>query len=343
MSAAARAWAASSCVIRVISDLFSVTSQVSQAADPHPTIVRRTSTTHGLRCWTATPRPDSDPSAPTLGGMFDELQLRLPDGRSLTVTDAGGPMDAPVLVWHNGSPHTGRPLAPVVEAAQAAGFRLVTYARPSYGGSSPQPGRDVASAATDVAAIADAMGLARFSLAGYSGGGPHALACAALLGDRVTAVATFASPAPFTTAFDWFAGMAAPSVLRSAREGRPARARFAETDTFDESQFIASDWAALSGAWGMLGQDAGAADAFGPDGLIDDDVAFASPWGVDPAAIAVPTLIVQGDGDRVIPATHGRSLAAAIPGATLDLRPDAGHVAVLAALPAALAWLTAQR
>lgn len=265
--------------------------------------------------------------------MTTEHLLRTPDGRTLFVEDAGGPADAPPLVWHNGSPHTGRLLAPVVAHAAATGFRVVTYARPSYGASTPLPGRDVASAARDVDAIAEALGMDRFVVAGASGGGPHALACAALLPGRVLAAATFASPAPYPGSDTWFDGMAAPGALRSALDGRGARARFAETDTFDPAQFTARDWAALEGEWGPLGQDAGAADAAGADGLIDDDVAFVTGWGVDPAAIGVPVVIAQGEADRVIPATHGRALAATIPGAELWLRQDAGHVSILETLP----------
>ncbi|MFN8623642.1 MAG: alpha/beta hydrolase [Chloroflexota bacterium] len=275
--------------------------------------------------------------------MTTELEVRTSDGRTLIAHDTAAPTgpSAHALVWHHGSPHTGRPIAPLLAAAADSGIRLVTYARPAYGGSTPQPGRRVADAAADVAAIVEALGIHRFAVMGASGGGPHALACAALLPDRVTAAVTFASPAPYDGNDAWFAGMAAPGALRAALEGRAARARFAETDTFDPGVFTAADWAALQGAWGALGQDAGAADAFGPDGLIDDDVAFATPWGADLAAIGVPALVVQGVDDRMIPASHGLALAAAIPGAESWLRPGDGHVSVLAALPDALRWLTA--
>lgn len=268
--------------------------------------------------------------------MMTEHLLQTLDDRALFVEEADGPRGAPVLIWHNGSPHTGRLLAPVVAHASAVGFRVVTYARPSYGASTPRPGRSVASAADDVAVIADVLGLERFAVAGASGGGPHALACAALLPELVTVAATFASPAPITTTFDWFDGMAAPGALRSALEGRAARARYAETDTFDPSQFVAADWAALEGEWGSLGQDAGAADAAGPDGLIDDDVAFVNGWGFDVATIRVPVLVAQGTQDRVIPGSHGRSLAGSIPGATPWLREGSGHVSILESLPDAL-------
>ena len=274
--------------------------------------------------------------------MTDRLLLTLPDGRALDVADTGAASgDDGVLVFHNGSPHTGALLPPVVTAAAARGLRVVTYARPSYGRSTPQPGRRVADAAIDVAAIVDALGIGSFLTAGASGGGPHALACAALLPDRVGGVATFASPAPDAPDLDWLAGMHAPDALRAARQGREARARFAETDGFDPASFTASDWDVLGGEWGAVGQDAGAAGETGPDGLIDDDAAFAQPWGVDPAAIRVPVLIAQGADDRVIPATHGAWLAARMPGAELWRRDGEGHVSVLRAFPAALDWLLA--
>jgi pimeloyl-ACP methyl ester carboxylesterase len=262
-----------------------------------------------------------------------------PDGRTLVAFD-GGLID-PVLtvVWHTGSPATGALLPPVREAAEARRIRLVSYARPSYGGSTPSPGRDVAAAAADVAAVAEALGLERFATVGYSGGGPHALACAALLPERVTAVATLAGVAPYRPEeFDWFGGMRAPGGLRSALEGgRAARAAYAETSAFDPEQFVDTDWAALDGDWGAVGADAQTAEQqHGPDGLIDDDCAFVRPWGFEPEDVRVPALVVQGARDRVIPRAHGEHLAQRIPGAELLLLPDAGHVAVLDAVPVVL-------
>ena len=282
-------------------------------------------------------------------------EIRTADGRTLVVHETGaGPGAAEAgaaepraaapaftLFWHNGSPHSGELLPPIVEAAEARNIRVVTYARPSYGGSSPNPGRNVASAASDVASIADSLGIERFAVMGASGGGPHALACAALLPDRVFAAVTLAGVAPFSDAFDWFGGMASPGALQAARQGRDARARYAVTETFDPAVFTPADWAALDADWRSLGADANRAGDAGPDGLIDDDTAFATDWGFDPATIATPVLLIHGKEDRMVPASHSQWLVPRIPAAELWLRPDDGHVSVLHALPLALDWLAA--
>jgi pimeloyl-ACP methyl ester carboxylesterase len=270
--------------------------------------------------------------------------LRLEDGRNLRVYDARGPEAAAALtvVWLHGSPQTGAPLEPLVSAAVGRGIRLLSYGRPSYGGSSPQPGRQVASAATDVAQLADALEVPRFAVMGYSGGGPHALACGALLAGRVTGVVSLASLAPFTGDFAWFAGMVSDGALRAAVAGREARARYAASAEFDEDSFTPADWEALSGTWASLGEDAGRADAAGPDGEIDDDVAFASPWGFDVAMIEAPILLVQGGRDRIVPSAHADWLMRHCRRPELWLRPNDGHVSILGACPLAMDWLKAQ-
>ena len=167
--------------------------------------------------------------------MVTKLDLQLTDARRLVAYDAGttGASDELAVIWHHGSPQTGALLEPLVAAAAARNIRLVSYARPSYGGSSPKRGRDVASAAADVAQVADALEIDRFGVMGASGGGPHALACAAFLPDRVIGAVALASPAPFTDSFDWYAGMVSPDALRAATAGREARERYAEKDEFD--------------------------------------------------------------------------------------------------------------
>lgn len=265
----------------------------------------------------------------------------LPDGRTIRSFETG-PADAlAAIVWHPGTPHTGRPPAPLVAHAERLGLWLVSIARPGFGGSTPHPGRTVASAARDALAVLGAAGVTRAIAAGYSGGGPHALALGALAPDLVGAVVAVASPAPFEgdTGVDgagWFAGMRAPGGLLAARDGRAARLAYAEHEAFDPEQFLPVDWAALEGEWGAVGEDAQAADAFGPDGAVDDDVAFVNDWGVALAEVSAPVLLVHGTGDRVIPFAHAERIAAALPQGELHPREGDGHVAVLAGLAPAL-------
>lgn len=279
--------------------------------------------------------------------MTTSTDVRTLDGRVLRAHDGRDALPSePVLtlLWHHGSPQTGALLAPVLEAAVSRGIRLVSYGRPSYGGSTPNPGRDVASAAADVAVIADALGIDRLAVMGASGGGPHALACAALLPTRVTAVVTLASIAPFDAeGLDWYGGMADTGAVRAAADGgRSARAAFEETAEFEPSSFNDADYASLDGRWSALGADVAVATARGPaglDGLVDDDVAFTRPWGFDVSDIRVPTLVVQGGDDRVVPLAHGRWLSDHLPNGEAWWRHRDGHIGVLDAVPAALDWL----
>jgi len=264
------------------------------------------------------------------------LDVDLPDGRTLCVHDSDD--DGPAVVWHHGSPQTGALLAPVLEAARARGLRLLSYGRPGYGGSSPHVGRDVASAADDVRHVLDALGIDSAAQVGASGGGPHALACAALLPDRTTAALSIAGLAPFVDGFDWAAGMASDATLRAGAAGRDARAAAPEGGV---EAFTDADWAVLSGAWAPLGDDARRASAQGLGGIIDDDVAYAHPWGFDPADVTVPMLLVHGGQDRVVPPSHSAWLLDHLPAAELWTRPRDSHVSVLEALPVALDWLVA--
>lgn len=256
--------------------------------------------------------------------------MKLSDGRELVVHDAGGGDELTVL-WLHGTPATGRPLEPLVTAARGRGIRLVSIGRPGYGGSSPLAGRNVASIAADVAQL----DLGRFAVMGYSGGGPHALACAALLPEVVTGVATFGSPAPLTGDFDWFAGMADDGPLRAALAGE--RDRYG--GDFVEESFIARDYAALRGTWAALNDDVQAALAAGGDGEVADDNALVAPWGFSLATIEVPALIVHGLSDRVIPVSHGRHLEREIATSTRWERPDDGHVSTLDSAAEAMDWL----
>ncbi|GAA1492691.1 alpha/beta fold hydrolase [Curtobacterium herbarum] len=271
--------------------------------------------------------------------------IELRDGRVVLVDDttAGGAdaEDRPTLVWHHESPHTGVLVEPLRTMAADRGLRLLAVTRPGYGGADPLPGRSVADGAQDLDQVLDALGIGRVAVFGGSGGGPHALAAAALLPDRVAALATLASPAPFVDTPAWWDGMADDGGLRAATVGREARLTWAATADFDPAQFVDTDWAALDGDWAALGQDAAAAGGPGLQGAADDDVAFVTDWGFALSAVRVPTFLVHGTRDRVVPVAHGRALAEAMPRATYEERPDDGHIAVLSTVPSVLDRLAA--
>jgi pimeloyl-ACP methyl ester carboxylesterase len=247
-----------------------------------------------------------------------------------------------VVFWHHGTPNLGEPPEPLLPTAAERGIRWVSYDRPGYGGSSPHPGRDVGSAAADVAAIADALDIAQFAVMGHSGGSAHALACAALLPERVLAAVSISGLAPFNAdGLDWFADMwpSGAGELRAAERGTTALQDYLTSTEFDPEMFTPADHAALAGAWRWLGVISERAMAGGLGGMVDDDLAYVAPWGFDPRQIRMPVLIVQGGQDRIAPGAHGKWLARRIRSAALWLRPDDGHISVLSSAPAAMDWL----
>ncbi|WP_033342807.1 alpha/beta fold hydrolase [Catenuloplanes japonicus] len=260
---------------------------------------------------------------------MDERDVSAGDGRTLHVYDRG--TGSRVVLWHHGTPNIGTPPRPLFATADRLGVRLIGYDRPGYGGSSPLPGRDIASAARDAATVADALGIGTFAVLGHSGGGPHALACAALLPGRVTAVASISGLAPFSEEWDWFGGMGPSGVatLRAARAGR--------TVAGSDVDFTAADRAALDGEWGWFGEVVRPALANGPEPQIADDRAYVNPWGFDPATITVPVLLAHGADDRVVPAAHAGHVH---PAAERWITPGAGHISVLPATATrVLEWL----
>lgn len=273
-----------------------------------------------------------------------ETDLEVSDGNTLHVYDTATDGDVRLTVfWHHGTPNIGAPPVPLLAASARLGIRWVSFDRPGYGGSTSRAGRDVASAATYSAAIANARGIKRFAVMGHSGGGPHALACGALLRERVVGVVSIAGLAPFDAkGLDWFAGMAASGVatLQAAAAGREARERYQKEfgDDYD-AEFTSADVAALSGTWAWLKDVVRAAVAAGPGAAIDDDLAYVAPWGFDPAQVTAPILLVHGSLDRVVPSSHGEWLARRCPSAELWLCPHDGHLSVLNSAETALDWL----
>ncbi len=273
-----------------------------------------------------------------------EFDLELDDGRTLRVYDTGedGTAGQLAVFWHHGTPNIGAPPEPLFAAAEGLGIRWVSYDRPGYGGSTPYPDRNVSSAAAYVSNIADALGIDRFALMGHSGGAPHALACGALLPERILGVVSVAGLAPYgAEGLDWFAGMSDSGMasLRAATEGRAAKERYESEAEYDPEMFTAADHAALSGTWSWVLDVVGPAVEGGPGGLIDDDLAYVGSWGFDPAQVIAPVLFVHGGRDRVVPSSHSEWLARRCPSADLWLRPEDGHISILNQGAAAMGWL----
>ena len=272
-----------------------------------------------------------------------ELDLDMADGRRLHVYDTG-PTDSESLpvFWHHGTPNIGAPPEPLLSAAERLGIRWVSHDRPGYGGSDRQPGRTVASVAADVAAVAEALRIGRFAVMGHSGGGAHALACAACMADRVVATVCISGLAPLgSDGLDWFDGMppSGAAELRAAIEGEESLANLLAASEFDMAQFTAADMSALRAEWRWLGQVAELGLKGGPGGMIDDDIATVGNWGFEPQAVGPPVLFLHGLDDRIVPSSHSRWLAGRLPDSELWLRAGDGHISILNSAESALDWI----
>jgi pimeloyl-ACP methyl ester carboxylesterase len=273
----------------------------------------------------------------------EALLVPAADGRMLEV-ELAGPPDGVPMFSHHGTPGAAGGYEPLIDVGAERNVRHITYSRPGYGASDRHPGRTVASCAADVVSIADALGYGRFHVIGGSGGGPHSIACAALLPDRVISAATIASVAPADAAgLDWTAGMGEENVAEIAaarageRELEAYVARVAsEVSHADGSTIVGvlgdlvceADRRALTGALGefTVAQYARSL-ANGVGGWVDDDLALISPWGFELDSIAVPLTVWHGAEDRFVPVAHGEWLAAHVR-AQSRLRPEHGHLSL---------------
>lgn len=258
-----------------------------------------------------------------------------------------GPEDArDLLLFHGGSPSAAAAFPGLTRAAAAAGMRTAIYSRAGYGRSTRRPGRSVADEAAISAALVDRLGHDAFFTAGWSGGGPVALACAALLPRRVRACLTLASPAPRLEVgaawrawirpedlpeWDVLASGDPTSVLPSFAEAVAMFGRMTprRLTAFPGGSDADRRWILDPGGVGRpVTRSMRRAVLSGYFGFLDDNLAQARDWGFRVADIRVPVVVRQGELDGLVKAEHGRWLARTIPGARGVFLPDAGHGAV---------------
>nr|WP_245577538.1 alpha/beta hydrolase [Actinoplanes globisporus] len=303
-------------------------------------------------------RPGYESSgAPDNGVAPAYLDVATPGGRQLRYEVTGDPDGAPVFLLHGtpGSRIGPRPRAAVL---YRRGVRLISYDRPGYGGSDRDAGRTVASCAADIATIADEMRLDKFAVVGRSGGGPHAMAAAALLPHRVTRAAVLVSLAPYDADdIEWYAGMNDANV-REFATARSDELKLIESLRLQADRTRRSPASLLEALRGQISapdrrvvQDVTIerllletyAEALrtGPYGWIDDTLALRRDWGFSLESIRQRVRLWHGANDNVVPASHTRWLAERIPGAEIEVQMDMAHFGAMEVLPSILSWLAA--
>lgn len=272
--------------------------------------------------------------------------LTMPGGRDLEVWVEGAADAAATLVFHNGTPSSGLPYAGDLDALASRDVRWVSWSRPGYGDSTRLAGRSVGDVVADTRGVLDQLGVDRAYVAGHSGGGPHALACAALMPERVIATALLAGVAPYPAdGLDYLAGMGAENIeeFEAALGGPEALIPFKERNWPIFSRVTGAEVAAAFGDLiddvdrGALKDEVAEyyAAAFrtglrpGYWGWFDDDMAFVKPWGFDVGAISGPVHVWQGAHDRMVPFGHGQWLATHVPGAIPHLFDEEGHLTLV--------------
>jgi pimeloyl-ACP methyl ester carboxylesterase len=276
-----------------------------------------------------------------------DVEVRAPDGRRL-FAEVSGAGDGPVVLFHHGTPGSRRCFEGQLRESAERGLRHVCYSRPGYEGSDRQPGRSFADCAADTAAVADALGVEAFHVIGYSGGGPHALACAALLPARVLSTTSFGGVAPHDAeGLDWMAGAGEENLEEFAAleagdaelEGfiRAALAEMAEIGSGEDvvaalgGLLADADRDSLRGplldhevdAWSRIGRE----DVWG---WFDDDQATFADWGFELSQIPGRVRLWHGTDDRMVPAANAEWVAGRLSDAELRLLPGEGHISLLA-------------
>ena len=287
-----------------------------------------------------------------------EHRVDLPGGRVLAAAEWGDPAGIP-MISHHGTPggRLGHWHDPSIYARH--GIRRITFDRAGYGGTSRRPGRSIADIVPDVVALADALGIDRFVVAGGSGGGPHALACAALLPDRIVRCLAAVTPAPWDADFDHFEGLNAGNVeeYEAALQGEEAHRRVAEREAEttlarlregradflgDSYEMPESDREELARGIEIARVELEDALGGGVDGWVDDMLAAVAPWGFDVATIRCPVRLEYGRTDAFVPPANGDWLAEHVPGAAAVIT-DSGHMGGEAIIEAAFRWVATGR
>jgi pimeloyl-ACP methyl ester carboxylesterase len=276
---------------------------------------------------------------------YEERIVESPDGRVLEVATVGDPTHPPVF-FHHGTPGSASLVRTIEAIATKGDLYIVTMSRAGYGLSSRQPGRDVAAAVADTRTVLDALGIDSYAVVGWSGGGPHALACAALDAPRCVAAWSLAGVAPFNADFDWTDGMGPENLeeMELAVKGGP------EYEAQMEAMGTALGDANADNVIDLFGGLLSDPDkrALGPfearelfadslrqgfrngwRGFYDDDRAMMADWGFEPGAITVPVAVWFGDHDLMVPPTHAEWLLRAITTSSGHHYPEDGHVSLI--------------
>jgi len=270
-----------------------------------------------------------------------EDHVTLADGRKIAYAEWGDPHGEPAFYFH-GWPGSRLEAALCGDAARRHHVRLISLDRPGYGRSTFQRGRTIGAWARDVAAVADALGIDRFAVAGLSGGGPYALACARYLGDRGDATLIISGEPPQVTkrapwrrrAFAWWThrtrffvrGYFALVAIGVRRAPRLTMALTARSLTFSkrDRELWKSDEL-------REGFAANLREAFrqGTHALDEDLRLYTQPWDFALEDIAAPVHAWHGEADRIVPVRHVRDEIVALPHAAVIYYPGEGHFMVL--------------
>jgi len=274
--------------------------------------------------------------------------LTLPDRRSLAYTDCGEPA-GPLVVYFHGAPTSRLDLAGAEESFRAFGVRVVSPDRPGYGGSSPQAGRGFNDWAPDVAALGDHLGAERFAVMGLSSGGPYAVACAALLPERIVSAGVVAGVTDMGWPGAWEGYEQSEATLMRIGDEAAAMRWCEEHYGPDGSRFFDSDSEMAAADMALL-EDEAVANAFfttvraafhqGVSGFAQDITVQGRPWPFDPSLITATTRVLHGQADTFVPIAHGRHTSDVIPGASLTTFPDHGHLSIITEIPQLTADLT---